>query len=372
MAIPVALIVAITVADVLSPENVHLGPLLVVAPALTASFGSSRLTALVGALAVTALVAISVVRNSVLTLNHETQIAALLIVSAFTVLFCRLRERHLAELAQVRSVAEAAQRVLLRPLPERIGDVRIASAYRAATDQARIGGDLYAALRTGHGTRLLIGDVRGKGLPAIEEAALVLGAFRSAAHREPSLPELRTELEETVCWNLLQPPADSTAADESFITAVLVDIPDDGSGIEVLNCGHPAPLLVHAGQVTALAPRQYATPIGMCLPQAPNGDVDAFPFAPGDTLVLYTDGVSEARDHTGHFYPLADRLAAWTDTESPEELLTHVRGDLNGFCKGTFDDDAAIVVLRREAVSGDERPPGHTARQQTRSGVSPG
>ncbi|MFC8517250.1 PP2C family protein-serine/threonine phosphatase [Streptomyces sp. NPDC057257] len=370
MAIPVALIVAITVADVLSPESVHLGPLLVVAPALTASFGSSRLTALVGGLAVAALVAISVIRNSVLTLNHESQVAALLIVSAFTVLFCRLRERHLAELAQVRSVAEAAQRVLLRPLPELIGDVRIASAYRAATDQARIGGDLYAALRTPRGTRLLIGDVRGKGLPAIEEAALVLGAFRSAAHREPTLPELRTELEDTVCWNLLQPPADPTAADESFITAVLVDIPDDGSAIEVLNCGHPPPLFVHAGRVTALSPRQYATPIGMCLPQAPNGDVDTFPFAPGDTLVLYTDGVSEARDPAGRFYPLADRLTAWTDTESPEELLAHVRGDLNGFCKGTFDDDAAIVVLRREGVTGDRNP---TALEADRpSPVRPG
>ncbi len=143
--IPLALIVAITVADILSPQNIHLGPLLVVAPALTASFGGSRLTAAIGALSIVALVLLSAIRTSVFTSNHESRLIALVVISAFTVIFCRLRERHTAELRQVRSVAEAAQQVVLQPLPERMGTLRIASAYAAATDQARIGGDLYAA-----------------------------------------------------------------------------------------------------------------------------------------------------------------------------------------------------------------------------------
>ncbi|MGW7522073.1 hypothetical protein [Streptomyces sp. NPDC054783] len=119
MAIPIALILAITIADILSPQYI-LGPLLVVGPALTASFGGSRLTALIGAPAVSALV----------------------VISALTVLFCRLRERHSAEPRQVRSVAEAAQQVVLQPLPERIGTLRVAGVHRAATDQAHIGGGL--------------------------------------------------------------------------------------------------------------------------------------------------------------------------------------------------------------------------------------
>ncbi|MFI9650425.1 PP2C family protein-serine/threonine phosphatase [Streptomyces sp. NPDC052040] len=353
VAVPVVLIVAITLADILAPESVHLGPLLVVAPALSASFGSSRLTAAIGALAVAALVAISVIRTSIFTSNHESQLLALVLICALTVLFCRLRERHTAELRQVRSVAEAAQQVVLHPLPERIGSLRIASAYRAATDQARIGGDLYAAVRTTTGMRLLLGDVRGKGLPAIEEAALVLGAFRSAAHREPELSALRTELDAIVGWSRCQPTKDCSDAEESFITAVLVDIPDGEPVIHVLNCGHPPPIRLHHGQATVLAPRQYTTPLGMGLPQAPQGGVDTFALEPGDSLVLYTDGVTEARDKKGCFYPLTERLAAWPETESPEHLIDRLRDDIIAYCEGTFDDDAAAVVVRRDPVAAD-------------------
>ncbi|MGW1163447.1 PP2C family protein-serine/threonine phosphatase [Streptomyces sp. NPDC002513] len=370
VAVPVALIAAITIADILTPQNIHLGPLLVVAPALTASFGSSRLTALIGALAVAALVAISVIRTSLFTSDHESQLISLVLICAFTVLFCRLRERHSAELRQIRSVAEAAQQVVLHPLPERIGPLRIASAYRAATDQARIGGDLYAAVRTATGTRLLIGDVRGKGLPAIEESALVLGAFRSAAHREPALTALRRELDAIVVWSRCQPPRDCPDTEESFITAVQVDIPDDEPVIHVLNCGHPPPIRLRDGHTTVLAPRQYTTPLGMGLPQAPQGDVDTFAFEPGDTLVLYTDGVTEARDRAGRFYPLADRLSAWPDAETPEGLIDRLRDDLVAFCGGTFADDAAAVVVRREPVTGDPaQKPAKTARPARRPSV---
>ncbi|MET8953001.1 PP2C family protein-serine/threonine phosphatase [Streptomyces sp. NPDC004393] len=366
MAVPVVLIVAIALADILAPQSIHLGPLLVVAPALTASFGGSRLTALIGALAVAALVAISVIRTSIFTSNHESQLIALMVICAFTVLFCRLRERHSAELRQVRSVAEAAQQVVLHPLPDRMGSLRIASAYRAATDQARIGGDLYAAVRTATGTRLLLGDVRGKGLPAIEESALVLGAFRSAAHREPELRALRTELDAIVGWSRCQPSKDCSDTEESFITAVLVDIPDDTPVIHVLNCGHPPPIRLHDGQAIVLAPRQYTTPLGMGLPEAPQGGVDTFPFEPGDTLVLYTDGVTEARDRAGCFYPLADRVTAWPNTATPEGIIDHLRVDLAAFCGGNFADDAAAVVVRREPVTGDSAQRPDKARRSAR------
>ncbi|MEU6656816.1 PP2C family protein-serine/threonine phosphatase [Streptomyces sp. NPDC046900] len=365
VAIPIALIVAITIADVLAPQDIHLGPLLVVAPALTASFGGSRLTALIAALAVAALMAISLIRNSVLTSNHETQLISLIVIGAFTVLFCRLRERHSAKLKQVRSVAEAAQQVVLQPLPDQMGVLRIASAYRAATEEARIGGDLYAAVRTRSGTRLLIGDARGKGLPAIEDAALVLGAFRSAAHHEPSLPALRSEIEATLCWSLSQPGRQGTDADESFITAALIDIPDEVPEVHILNCGHPPPLRLHAGRVAALAPGQHALPLGMCLPGAPGGSVDTFPFAPGDMMVLYTDGVSEARDSADRFYPLDERLSAWKDADTPSDLILRLRKDIVAYCGGTFQDDAALVVVRREAVTGGQGPAqaGQSARR---------
>lgn len=352
VAVPIALIVVITVADVLSPQEVHLGPLLVVAPALTSSLGSSRLTALVGALATMALLIIAVVRNSIFTSNHESQLIALIVISAFTVIFCRLRERRVAELRQVRSVADAAQQVMLQPLPERIGPLSVAFRYEAAADQARIGGDLYAAVRTCHGTRLLIGDVRGKGLDALDDVDLLLGAFRSAAHRELPLRALHTELEAIVSWGFAQPSRDGPEAGERFITAALIDIPDDEPRISILNSGHPAPLLLCDGDVTALSPHKYAPPIGVLPAEISGVEPRDFPFAPGDTLLLYTDGVTEARDTAGRFYPLTDRLPALAPGRiHPDDLLTALREDLLHHTSGTLDDDAATVAVRRDFLS---------------------
>ncbi|WP_307795686.1 PP2C family protein-serine/threonine phosphatase [Actinacidiphila acididurans] len=354
--IPLALIVIITAADIASPQQIHLGPLLVVAPALTASFGGSRLTAAIGALATGGLLTIALVRNSISTGNHISQLVSLVVISAFIVLLCRVRERHSAELRQVRSVAEAAQQVVLQPLPDRIGPLRIAVSYQAAADQARIGGDLYAAERSHTGTRLLIGDVRGKGLTAVDDADLLLGAFRSAAHRQLPLPALHADLEAAVCWGLSQPGRKGPDAEECFITAALLDVADDAPLVQVLNSGHPAPLRLHDGRVSVLSPRQPAPPIGVCLPQAPLARANAFPFHPGDLLLLYTDGVTEARDATGRFYPLAERaLALATPGCDPAELVALLSEDLLLHTQGNLNDDAALVAVRREPVTDESR-----------------
>jgi hypothetical protein len=70
--------------------------------------------------------------------------------------------------------------------------------YRAATAHALVGGDLYAAVRTGRTTRFLKGDVRGKGLPAIEDASALLHAFREGAHEHETLPKLAASLGRSV------------------------------------------------------------------------------------------------------------------------------------------------------------------------------
>ncbi|MEU1163995.1 serine/threonine-protein phosphatase, partial [Streptomyces sp. NPDC005921] len=181
--LPILLIVVITVADLRTPQDIHLGPALVIAPALTPSFAGPRATALVGALAVAAQVLIAVFHGGLTTANHIVQIVTLAVLSVMVVVYSAVRERRRAQLAQIRTVAEAAQHVLMWPLPEQIGPLRIASLYLAAEDEAQIGGDLYAATRCDDAVRVLIGDVRGKGLSAIGEAALLLGAFRESAHR---------------------------------------------------------------------------------------------------------------------------------------------------------------------------------------------
>ncbi|MFB7379312.1 PP2C family protein-serine/threonine phosphatase [Kitasatospora purpeofusca] len=394
-AVPLALIVVITVVD-------ELAPLLIVAPALTASLAGARATTVVALLSLAALTVIGILRDGLTTGNHETQLGALLAVSALIVALRVLRDRHERELAQVRSVSEAAQRVLLRPLPDRTGPLHLASFYLAAEAEAQVGGDLYAAARTATGTRLLVGDVRGKGLASLGDAALLLGAFRAAAHLYPDLPGLVGHLDGSIAWDLAQlaeqqrvqredglgdrprlrafrragpagtgappgtgppegGPTDAPADDsgESFITAVVLDVPDDGTVVRLVDCGHPPPLLLHGDRVTALEPRRTSPPLGLGELVAAPYVVEDFPFLPGDRLLIYTDGVIEARDAERRFYPLSERVAERTaahPSESPAALLLHLRRDLLAHAGGRLDDDAAMVVVERLGRSPGPEP----------------
>ncbi|MEU6315861.1 PP2C family protein-serine/threonine phosphatase [Streptomyces sp. NPDC047014] len=343
--VPFALIALVTVADVLSPPEVHLGPFLAAAPAVTASFAGPRMTGFVGLVAVLAQAVVGGARTSMTDLNHTVQIIALIMISVSVTFFAHLREVHDRELVQLRTVAETAQQVVLRPLPDRIGPLEVASVYLAAAAEAQIGGDLYAAARTATGTRLIIGDVRGKGLEAVGDAALVLGAFRASAHQEAGLSGLVDYLEAAVSADL----DGGGERGESFVTAAVLEIPDDEPVLRLVSCGHPPPLRLCAdGGVTGLEVARPAPPLGLAGLVAAPLTAQTFPFAAGDVLLLYTDGVMEARDRAGAFYPLAERVAAMPSGTGPQALLDRLCGDLLAHAAGnTLGDDAAMVALRR-------------------------
>ncbi|MFD9003022.1 PP2C family protein-serine/threonine phosphatase [Streptomyces sp. NPDC059582] len=356
---PLLFIVAIPVADGFLPPDIHLAHLLVVAVAVTAIGAGPRVTTLIGALAVLALVSAGVERQTLTTESVVVELSALLAVCVFFVLFTRLRDRRERELLRARSVSDAAQRVVLRPLPERTGPFTLASAYCSAEADGTIGGDLYAAARIPGSTRLLIGDVRGKGLPSISDTAIVLGAFRAAAHRQIPLPELVAYIEDAVRWGLAEFSEPKEDAAERFVTAAVMDIPDHEPVVHVISCGHPPPLLLHGptGTATALAVPEPSPPLGLGvlpLSKGVDGTPSAyapatFPFEHGDRLVLYTDGVSEARDAHGGFYPLAERAAAWAD-QAPGPLVERLATDVRTYAGGRLDDDMAVIVVQRDRI----------------------
>ncbi|MGW6745055.1 PP2C family protein-serine/threonine phosphatase [Streptomyces sp. NPDC055025] len=347
MTVPIALIVVITAVDVHMPVDVHLGALLVVAPALAVSFAGPRLTSLIGALAVSAEVLIATLHGGLTSTNHIAQIISLTVLSTMVTLICLIREQRGRELSRVRSVAETAQRVLLRPPPRRVGPLRVAWLYLSAEHEARIGGDLFGIARSARaGSRVVIGDVRGKGLAAIGEASLVLGAFREGAHRCDTLPELVTALEESVSRSMDEVADTEHDHGEHFITVLTLDLPDHASRAEMVNCGHPPPLLLHGHHVQVLHSHSPAPPLGVCEPYETVYGTDSFTFESNDTLLLYTDGVIEARSPEGVFYPLAERVASFPKS-SPEALLRRVHEDLLSHTGKHLADDAALMVIER-------------------------
>ncbi|MFG2890893.1 PP2C family protein-serine/threonine phosphatase [Streptomyces sp. NPDC048248] len=311
-------------------------PLVSLGPAFAGLVGGWRRTALAGLTACVLCLGLGFYNGL---FEGRRGLPALLSVAGVTaagVVAAVMRQRREEELASVRSIAEVAQRVLLRPVPLAAGPLRIAVSYTSAVAEARIGGDLYEVVTSPAGVRIIVGDVQGKGLEAVESAAVVLGAFREAAHDEPDLPAVGERVERALNRHL---------SGERFVTAVLAEI-GEGPNATLLNFGHPAPLIVRpAGEVCFASPPDRALPLGLTpyVSQAPVPHEVA--FAPGDQMLFYTDGVTEARDGAGRFYPLDERADLLKDPD-PEAALRAVREDLVEHADGPLHDDAAMLLVR--------------------------
>ncbi|RLU81600.1 serine/threonine protein phosphatase [Streptomyces griseocarneus] len=346
-----ALLAGAVVLDVTTDPQWTLSPVLAVAPVL-ASIGTrrARVPLAVGLCALVLVPLLALMDPGVPLVDHLTSgftVLAVTSISTANVVLVATRER---ELVQSRSVAEAAQRTLLRPPPERLDGLRTAVRYLAAAAEARVGGDLYEALVTPFGTRLLVGDVRGKGLAAIETAADVLGTFREAAQVEPDLAVVAARLDAAVRRRRSRRKgrhAMEAEDTEEFVTAVLVGVPPSGDVAELVDCGHLPPLLVRAGRVTELESPEPDPPLALLELAGGTYRRRSFTFEAGDVLLLYTDGVTEARDTAGRFYPLRERLARMPEA-APGVLLDRVVADLLAYAGGGLSDDAALLAVRRE------------------------
>ncbi|MEW2290375.1 PP2C family protein-serine/threonine phosphatase [Streptomyces sp. NPDC047841] len=339
-------------------------PLLAAGPALAATVNGPHGVLCAGLLAAATGTALALAHGVP---GHELAavLSALVAVTAASGLAGALRGRRERVLADVRSVAEATQQAVLQPVPGTVGPFQVAVRYSAAAAEARIGGDLYAVVPTPHGVRVIVGDVRGKGLPAVGTAALVLGVFREAAHDEPDLLAVVNRIERSLARNL---------GPDDFVTAVVVGCPSAGH-LEVVNCGHAPPLLIPAAaEAGAVEPARPTPPLGLRALSGEEPRLQRLPFTAGDQLLLYTDGVTEARDGAGAFYPLAEGVARHLSDE-PARTLTALHGELLAHVGGRLHDDAALLLLRRTAArepvsapSGARAAPGGLLRRVPPSG----
>ncbi|AZQ38353.1 serine/threonine-protein phosphatase [Streptomyces cyaneochromogenes] len=336
--LPIVIVSAVVLVD-LGGSGMTWLPLLATGPALAATTNGPRGVLCVGLLGA-AVGAVLGIRDDAPDDQLAVVLAALLAVTLAGCLASALRGRRERVLAAVRSVAEAAQHALLQPIPATVGPFRVAVRYSAAAAEARIGGDLYALVSTPYGVRMIVGDVRGKGLPAVSTAALVVGVFREAAYDEPDLLAVVARIERSLARNL---------GSDDFVTAVVAGYPREGQ-LEVVNCGHAPPLLVRDSGVVPVDPDRPAPPLGLRTLSGETPALQVLPFADGDQLLLYTDGVTEARNHAREFYPLADGLARHT-CEEPSRTVTALHDELLAHVGGRLHDDAALLLLHKPAAA---------------------
>ena len=270
-----------------------------------------------------------------------SHLGVLVLLAAFAVANSALRTAAQRRLSQVRAVARVAQSALLREVPATVTAGRLASRYVSAAAEARVGGDVLEVVSGAGHPRWLIGDTRGKGLPAVRLASIAMTSFRDAcAQPGLSLPEIARVVDRSVT---------RAAGEEDFVTGLFAEL-DPRGWLELVTCGHPPPLRLTAdGDLQALNPTTYATPLGL----HPDLRPSTFAVSPGDRLVFYTDGLLEARDRAGRYFWLEDCLGALRHPDlqaAADELL----GRLRAHTGRKLEDDVAVLLL--EATSPPARP----------------
>jgi hypothetical protein len=357
-ALPWALFAVLAVLEPIAAHLELLGILIAAVPPLAGLIYGPRQTAL---LAAGVLLVLGTPQTRAEHISNG-DLVAVVAIAAFSVLVAWTRSRYTSDLVVVRSVAEAAQRAVLPPLPPVVGPVRCAALYRPALRAALVGGDLYDVRQGPYGVRAVVGDVRGHGLAAVGTVAALLGSFREAVLDEPELGGVAARLNRRLRVDVATAAREASDAvdDELFATALLLEVALDAGEVRVVSLGHPPALLIRGGEARELA-AEPGPPLGVTAEVAPPVVV-ARALRPGDVLLAYTDGVTEARDRSGAFYPLGERIAELLRRRGEGEpepepgwLVEAVWRDLSAFAEAVRDDVALLSLGPGRGEGGGER-----------------
>jgi len=242
------------------------------------------------------------------------------------------------ERAAYDTLAEVAHTLQSSLLPDALPEIpgwELAAHYRPGQSGTQVGGDFYDVFAVDGGHMVLLGDVTGKGVAAAALTALVRHTARTAARFDPR-PAAVLEIVDRA---LTERPRPSPV---TMLCGVLRE--DD---VVMAAGGHPLPLRARAG-ARAHEVGECGVLLGALREPGEHDDI-VIPVEPGDTLLLYTDGVTETPGEGERFGE--ERLAAAVDAapEGAEALLEAVAAELDAFERGTSLDDRAMLALRRRA-----------------------
>jgi phosphoserine phosphatase RsbU/P len=322
--------------------TIALSPLFALAPLIACAVLPSTRTAAFAAAAFAAAVGSGVWNGNSDTPQHLVRLLDVALIGAAAVVVAEVRVRRERQVGRLTTLAEVAQKAVLPVLPAHARRTDIAVRYESAAEDTVIGGDLYDCYHSRSHTRFLIGDVRGKGIGAVEQAARVIRAFRQAAAIQPDLNAVAEDMS-----GYLSPFFD----EEEFVTALVLDTTDAARPL-LVNAGHPPPLLIHPDRTCEFLDTDADLPLGL----GERYSSHEFEWRPGDRLLLYTDGVSEARNTSGAFLDLrelAPLIVAGPVEAALDRLLAAVRAHA---VRGEFSDDVAVMLLEHTAAGQEYRP----------------
>jgi sigma-B regulation protein RsbU (phosphoserine phosphatase) len=246
--------------------------------------------------------------------------------------------REEAEFAGVQRELETARRIQMSLLPRQIPkhpDLDIAVRFVPMT---AVAGDIYDFVQLGPSCLgILVADVSGHGIPAALVASMVKVAFSAQVDHADDPARVLASMNQILCRHL----------EHAYVTAVYAVVNTERQTITIANAGHPPALVRRRGE-TSPVEHDHGVMLGF-FPDAVYTSTEIAPFAAGDRLLLYSDGVSEARDRAGEFFD-GDRVARWLseiDQRSAEQFAEAALGALRQWTGGGFDDDVTFVIAER-------------------------
>jgi sigma-B regulation protein RsbU (phosphoserine phosphatase) len=247
----------------------------------------------------------------------------------------RTPRRLVSELKDAREI----QHDLLPGSVREIPGFKVAQSWRPARE---VGGDYYDVIRLGSQTAVCIGDVAGKGMPAALLMSNVQAVVKAYAAEGVEPHELCDKVNQFICANV---------GHQRFVTFFYALLESETRRLVYANAGHAAPILVPAS-ARGREDFSYLSDGGAVL-----GIFDDWKYeqsevrlSSGDRLLLFTDGITEARNAKGDEFGeerLAELLFQFKHLDV-QQLNSLILDAVTGFCRGEFHDDSTLVLLAAE------------------------
>jgi serine phosphatase RsbU (regulator of sigma subunit) len=223
---------------------------------------------------------------------------------------------------------------LLPPPSARTGGTLIAGILEPAYD---IAGDVFDYALGEAGLNFAIIDAMGHGIGSTLLSGLAVGAYRHARRRGEPLPAIHLAIDQALAGH---------HDDLSFATGIIGTLTSSTGRLEWSSAGHPPPLLLRDRKVVAELAGEPALPFGLGGTPLPG----AYDLEPGDAVLLYTDGVIEARTPGGELFGL-ERLTDLLEREAaseqpPEELVRRLAQAVLEYQADKLRDDATLLLVK--------------------------